>query len=326
MRNPGATHPASGLMAAFVALNLVLAALAGLSLYESRRGHERNAAVAAENHAHTLAVSFAGSLNKMDAALSLLALQVEEDFVQRQVDDRTANRMLLRHKAFIPEFDGLWIADEEGNIRWGTSLPGGDPVNVRDREYFQQAMKPDARLVISRPETGRMKDVWTIVLARRLSRTDGSFAGIVLGDLRIVDYFRGAVAPITLGNRGVLSVRGADKSVFFRWADGGADESKIGAKALSDEGQRALEALSPGGTYLAVSMLDGVERIFGYRRVASYPLYVFVGRRLDDVLAAWRAEVARTVGILLLIFAVGGVYARAVYRRGLAVAAAGAAA
>ena len=49
--------------------------------------------------------------------------------------------------------------------------------------------------------------------------------------------------------------------------------------------------------------VDGVSRLFSYRRVADYPLLVFVGLDLDDALVPFQAHAMMIAGIAGLALA-----------------------
>ncbi|MNF87779.1 Phytochrome-like protein cph2 [compost metagenome] len=54
-------------------------------------------------------------------------------------------------------------------------------------------------------------------------------------------------------------------------------------------------------------MIDGVERVTGYRRVDGYPLIVFTALNKDEVLASWRKESLLSAAIVSLLLGFLGV-------------------
>src|SRR5208337_4668147 len=51
-------------------------------------------------------------------------------------------------------------------------------------------------------------------------------------------------------------------------------------------------------TYKAHSTVDGIERLYSYRKISPYPIYTVVGLAKDDYLSEWRRE---TIKILVLL-------------------------
>lgn len=74
---------------------------------------------------------------------------------------------------------------------------------------------------------------------------------------------------------------------------------------------------SRSGTYVAVSQLDGLERIVSYRAVKDLPLVVTVALSREEVLTDWRASASWSVGALLLIGGLSLAVAHGVVQRRL---------
>ena len=64
--------------------------------------------------------------------------------------------------------------------------------------------------------------------------------------------------------------------------------------------QQQLDAGVRSGTLRMRATVDGVERIYGFRRVGDYPLVIIAGLASSDYLAEWRAGLlaGRIVGCL----------------------------
>lgn len=48
-------------------------------------------------------------------------------------------------------------------------------------------------------------------------------------------------------------------------------------------------------------MRDGIERLYTYRRIGHYPLYVAVGAATEDIYANWTSR-AWAIGLLVAVF------------------------
>ena len=110
---------------------------------------------------------------------------------------------------------GIQVYDAEGRLRWvGSGTPG--VVNIADREYFiALRSNPKAGMVVSRPIVGRVAKDWLMPFARRFTRPDGTFAGIVSAVVPLT-YFNGLLARPLLGPSGTAVLRYADFSLIAR--------------------------------------------------------------------------------------------------------------
>src|SRR5439155_4435189 len=69
---------------------------------------------------------------------------------------------------------------------------------------------------------------------------------------------------------------------------------RIGSVLSAGSGFRqAIDKTPNAGTYDAVSELDGVSRIFAYRKVGVYPVYIVVGLTRSAVLQQWAWQMGR---------------------------------
>jgi two-component system, NtrC family, sensor kinase len=61
--------------------------------------------------------------------------------------------------------------------------------------------------------------------------------------------------------------------------------------------RRALAAEHESGSFQAASGLDGVERLYAFRKVGHYPIFVTYGIGVDAVLQRWREDLVIDAGI-----------------------------
>ena len=71
---------------------------------------------------------------------------------------------------------------------------------------------------------------------------------------------------------------------------------------VAREGNRELLAKSPSGVYESRSVIDGVKRIFAYRRLDRYPLVQIVGLPTRMALSNWQTQTMRqAIGLGLFV-------------------------
>jgi signal transduction histidine kinase len=182
------------------------------------------------------------------------------------------------------------IIGPDGRLVSTTLDPAPQPLDLSDREHVRIHL--DGRfpgIFIGKPVIGRVSHKTTINVTRRVNADDGSFLGIIVFALAPANL-TALSTQIDLGARGGLILAGLDHVIRARSSPDHPDGlSGIGETLPSDVAPPNVPA-NGGGSFVKASAIDNVTRFFGYRRVADYPLLVFVGLDLDEALAASRTD------------------------------------
>ena len=176
--------------------------------------------------------------------------------------------------------------DAAGNVV-AHSYEGAPPLsNISGRAHFiAQRDSLDDRLFISPPylsaagNNGR----WLTAASRRLTNADGSFGGILMAPLD-QSYFTQIYRSINLGNNGSILLLHRNGQLLAR------EPALAGALGKSFANGPLLSEhlpVSESGAYETVSVVDGIQRIAGYRAVRGLPLVVLVSFARSDILAVW---------------------------------------
>ena len=159
-------------------------------------------------------------------------------------------------------------------------------------------------LFIGKPVLGKVSGRWTIQLSRRIDAPDGRVLGVVVASLD-PGHFESVYRNIDLSPGGVVTLIGADGTVRARVV-GGVGE---GSGRRIDAGSPVLDPAAPAeGSYRRASGIDGIERIFAYRRVTGFPLYVSVGTTTERALQGWQTMAllaATLMGVLTVVTGIG---------------------
>ncbi len=203
----------------------------------------------------------------------------------------------------------LSLIDAAGHFMASNLDPDGaktGPVDLSSREHVRAHLapatlpavdrlpQPDA-LFIGKPVLGKVSKRWTIQISRRIVGRDGSLAGVVVASLDPA-YFEDVYRRVQLGHGGGVTLVGSDRSIRARVIGG---RSRDISSTLAADGGFARLASGSEGHFVAVSSLDGTERISSYRRVADYPMYLLVSTATDEALAGWVS--ARNVTLVLTV-------------------------
>ncbi|MBF0558968.1 MAG: hypothetical protein HQL08_09320 [Nitrospirae bacterium] len=287
---------------AVILINLLVIALAGLSLRQSLLQHEERAVVTAQNLSQVLERYIGGVIDKIDVTLLTISDEIEKQVAGGGIKGQKLNRFIVRQHARLPELDGLRMADAQGNIIYGTGVTPGLKANIADREYFVRLREnAEAKLVISKPVVGRVTGEWVVLLARRLNKPDGSFSGVVYGVITLESFIK-VFASIDVGQHGSITLRDEELGLVARYPEPGKVGSSIGQKTVSPEFLELVKAGRTKGTFHAFSKVDKVERTMSFRRIAGYPLYIITGLSTRDYLTGWRDEALKTSVIVALFF------------------------
>jgi signal transduction histidine kinase len=176
-------------------------------------------------------------------------------------------------------FNLISIIDEHGDVR--SANEPFPPVNLAEREHFQVHLQSDSQhLYISKPVLGRVSGKWSIQMTRRANKPDGSLLAVVVISMDPL-YFSHFYQQIEPGTQTMVALVGNDGIVRARRV--GGEESLAQDVHLSRVFQAATQG-APSGEMNTQGGIDGVGRLFAYRRLAGYPLFALVGLDREEAL------------------------------------------
>ena len=288
------------LAAGVLLINLFVLVLTGLLLHQTRHQYEVRAEVTTQNLAQVFEQYIGGSTHKIDVVLLAAVDEIEKQIAGGGIDRRELNSYLDRQSVRLPELDGLRMANARGEIVYGPGVAGRVPKSIADRDYFiRLRVDPNSGLSISKPLVSRVISKWSIIIARRVNHPNGSFAGVVYGVIPL-EHFHKIFSSVDVGKHGAISLRDAELGVIARFHEPHGIDSTVGQNTVSGKLSELIKSGRNFGTYRAVAPVDGIERIYTYRKFADYPLYITVGLATSDYLAEWRREVAIMSAVVAL--------------------------
>ena len=228
------------------------------------------------------------------------------DFELRDIE-RFANETGLAPRILTQ----LSLVGADGRFRGSNLDPDGSksgPVDLSTREHVQVHLAPqraqgapplsEGGLFVGKPVLGKVSGKWTIQMTRRIDGADGKPLGVVVASLDPL-YFEQLYRGVALGAQGGVTLVGSDLNVRARVIGG----QSVGMGSSLKVGSRGSPFVGLEGQYDGESRIDGVRRLFSYRQVAPYPLYVVIARGFDDALAGWRGTRDLTVLLTVLLTA-----------------------
>ena len=294
-RAAASRRPVKRLIAIIFVIALCFCAICGKVLLDARRAAFEHAAQVGMSLVTTLSSEIARNIESYD--LSLKAVIDNLAFTEiTTVSPELRQLILFDRSAFAKNLEAICLLDENGIVRLDSRTPFPKPVSRAVRDYFQ--FHRDAKvfqLHVSEPIITRETKTPVIVISRRLSNPDGSFAGVVSGAMRLA-YFRQLFKDAALGAQGNITLTRADGRMLMRWP---YDDSMLGRSINGSELAKRL-AVAPSGHFEAVSIIDGVHRLFIYSQIGDLPLVIGVGQSTADIYAQW-THYAFIVGAAMLL-------------------------
>jgi diguanylate cyclase (GGDEF)-like protein len=286
-----------------VAVCLSMAVIVIWEAWSSRQYHLHDKEVAMSNLAQTLASQAQASIKQADTLLFTLVDRLEDDGIGEGRINRL-QRLLSAQRSELSQIHGLFVYDETG--QWIANSNGAEVgvANNSDREYFiYHRDHPDRGPHIGPSIKSRSSGEWIMTVSRRINHPDGSFGGVALATIYLSHFLR-LYDSIDIGSNGVISLIADDASIIARRPFHDAD---IGTSLAKSPLFTQLLPANSSGTATLKSVVDGVERVTGYRRVEGYPLIVFAALNKDEVLASWRKESLLSAAIVSLLLGILGV-------------------
>ncbi|MRT31129.1 sensor domain-containing diguanylate cyclase [Herbaspirillum sp. CAH-3] len=211
--------------------------------------------------------------------------------------------ILRRLAGEMPQLDGLYIFDEQGNRVATSSQPRASDANNSDREYFiyhRDHEDPEPR--IHPTLLSRSTDQWVIPMSRRLNHPDGRFAGLLLATLRL-DHFNALYQTVEIGRDSSILLLLRPGKVLTRQP---FEPAFINRDLSLDPVIGEVLASQGSGHVLLNSPLDNIDRYVSFQPVLDFPLIVTVTTASEEALAPWRQQtIVYGAAVLLLLIIIG---------------------
>ena len=304
------SKPQRALLLLLVAANTLVLATLGYALYHSRQQQVQRAEVVTQNIASALDQTVSSSVLQVDLSLQAVTDELERELAAKGLDDSAVLALLKRQQARLPFVESLRVSDANGLAILGNGVQRSDHFSLADRDYFLSLRAHPAQgLFVTKPVYGRISHHYIVILARRFNGPQGQFAGVAWATMD-VNHFTTLMARYALGAHGALALRDADLGLIARYpALPGSSAAQVGIQTVSPEAHALFDSGLSSATYHTQHPVDGVERIYTYRRLAAAPMTVLVGEATADYLEPWHDELLKSAAVALvclLLSAFGG--------------------
>ncbi|MGZ5804855.1 MAG: sensor domain-containing diguanylate cyclase [Xanthobacteraceae bacterium] len=265
-------------------------------LSDMQRAKIEQAKLSSTNIVSAIVSDVARTIELYDLSLQAVVDGLDHPEIKR-VSKEVRQMILFDRAATATHLGRIRVLDELGHLVLDSRDPDPPRLNLSVRDYFQSHKQdPSLGLYIGRPFV-TAGGHYAIGVSRRLSRKDGSFAGVVAGTLWL-SYFHDLFRKVALEPHSVLTLARTDGTMLMR-APFNIDV--IGRNVADTDVFRRLSA-TPSGYFAASSGIDGSQRLYTFQHVAKFPLILSVGRSAEEVLADWRKE-AINIGAVIVVLA-----------------------
>jgi diguanylate cyclase (GGDEF)-like protein/PAS domain S-box-containing protein len=278
----------------------------------SQAQYQAQAFVQTGNLSQLIEIQITESFDRLDRVLLEAKGEIERRLHGAGVTASDLDMLQARETFRLPELDALRMADAKGHFIDSSNLLSPSSPSIADRNFFKRLRDDTAAgLVFSEAQVSRASEKKVIVLARRLNRPNGEFAGIVSVSVTLA-HLENTFEALDLGARGAVSLRDIDLHLVARYPAPAAED--LGTGQVSADLRKALKDHPDVGNYRATAAFDLVERASSYRRLSAYPFYVVVGLATDDFLATWRVEAAKTLAATIALVALSVLFCWQAYQ------------
>jgi hypothetical protein len=275
-------HAIKWLVILSAAITLGLLGSGAALLLDARHDAWRQAQQASDNLAVTLARDIAANIEMFDLSL-LSAIEASRLPGIDEVSPEIRQMAMFGMTAGTAYLGALLMIGPDGNIAANSTGYRLPPQNFADREWFTAHQgRPDIGLFVSRPFTSRLRNGDPLIaISRRLPGPDGSFAGVVIDGLRLA-YFKDMFDKLNLGQAGSITLFRDDGRVLMRRPYRPDDiDADLGRS------HTFLQMTGSAGTFTDRAALDGVLRLYTYRRIGDLPLVLTVAISVNEIYADW---------------------------------------
>jgi diguanylate cyclase (GGDEF)-like protein/PAS domain S-box-containing protein len=258
---------------------LFLLAIWSFAYYELKRSEAsliEQAEIRTQQRSRALAEYAKSNFKRIDELLLDLRTQWGDDW-------KPFGRLIKKRQESISDIAfQVGVIDRKGFLAFTNLAPPAEKTDLSEREHFRvhsQNQNAD-RLFISRPVKGKVSGKWSLQFTRPIFKGE-KFDGVMVvsGDPTQFADLGNSLGVIESGTAAMVRDTG---EIMARYPNGDKFLGTLikGTPYLSDSAPLT-------GTFRRLSNTDGIERIFGYYRLADYGVTFSIGESVETALVGY---------------------------------------
>ncbi|MBX8496828.1 sensor domain-containing diguanylate cyclase [Pseudomonas cichorii] len=236
-----------------------------------------------------------GMFRQSELMLVGLIERVEKEGVGEKQIDRLRS-VVAQEMVTLKPLNSVVLYDAQGNgiFLSNRHIPrmGGE-----DREFFMYHKENRDRGVFIGPAfRSRVTNAWLVSISRRIDNPDSSFGGVMLITISI-DHLLNFYSNIDVGHTGVISLSSSQGRLLVRYPFREADINRD----LSSAPIFAMTRKNLSGTAEFISNVDGVDRLYAFKRSEHYPLVTTVAVGREEAMQIWWNQARQSIVVVLVL-------------------------
>ncbi len=290
------------LVSAVILFTLLAASVLWWQAERSRQQLRDQVMQQAEQRSLHLADAMAGQMGVVLSMLDLALIDMRREWLRDPVLFDPVARTVL---GALPDgfVSHASVVDADGFVTY-SSLGQEDITYVGDREHFLAQMTGGDKMHIGMPVASSRIDRWVFIVSRPLLR-DGGFKGVIQMMVSS-EAVAQKLAALQLSDQDVVSLIHTDGTILARSRD---NAESVGVRILQDR-PYVMHPEQNRGFYRVKGHVDGIERTYGWQRIAPRGLVVAIGLADASVMAPLTPAFERgrvvTATLAALLFICGG--------------------
>ena len=280
-----ALRPVRLLLAASILLPLAL------FMFASWVSHQQHLAEARDRVHRNLNTVYEHALKVFDtfelSARYLDEVTEEQSDADIRQDEADLSARLKSITDKLPQLRDLWVVSATGMPLVSATIRPMPKMDLSDRDYFRvHRDNPKSGTYVSEILKARAADTTFFTLSRRRSGPKNEFAGVTTVSIA-PEYFVNFYAK--LPPPGVFAIIRDDGAILARYPDISSQLNKL---APDSTVMRSIKDNPGEGFVSGTSTFDGNTRLFAYRKMPHYNIYVVSGIPNDVIMRDWLKNMA----------------------------------
>ena len=199
---------------------------------------------------------------------------------------------IFNHLGDRPDLGPLRIIGVSSAVLYDSSTTDPRPASMAERAAVATHLLQTAVGAAMSAPFRTSPSTYAITVSHRISAADGHLVGIVVGTINLHLFFD-QMRNLQLGPHDTVALFSAGGTVLARIPG----NIFLGRSIAGTSIQRHFDA-ALHGNFRAPAHLDGIERVFTFKHVGSWPLVLDTGLATEDLYRPWRHRTIMT-GVLV---------------------------